>query len=105
MLIAINHCLLIKTIESIALKNAKWFNIENEKKMPKEQYKVIVKVSPDYSGDNDSFLKYHVRDLLKFTNFLDEKHPSWKWFNVFDKDTREQLASYTVNQRPNTARI
>jgi hypothetical protein len=58
-------------------------------------YICIVKTS-------ETHLKYHVNDLLKFTLFLDTKHPSWKYFNVFNKKTREQIASFTIHNKPKT---
>lgn len=57
------------------------------------KYVCIVKTS-------QSHLKYHVNDLLKFTAFLDDKHRDWKFYNVYDKKTREQIASFTINNRP-----
>lgn len=61
------------------------------------RYRCIVKVS---TGTQDTFLKYRTTDLLKFTAFLDSKHPSWKWYNVYDKHTGDQVGSYTVNSKP-----
>ena len=69
-----------------------------------EQYRVIVKVKNNGYKNEDKFLKYHVRNLLKFTSFLDEKHADWKWFNVFDKKGN-QIANYTINSRPSTPRV
>ena len=49
---------------------------------------------------NDKFVKYHCRDLVKFAKFLDEKFTGWRWFNVYDKDTGEQIDNYTNKCRP-----
>lgn len=65
--------------------------------MSKHKYTCIVK-----KGDNE-FLKYRLSNLIKFVKFLDEKHSNWRWFNVFDKETKEQLASFTTKNRPDKA--
>lgn len=67
--------------------------------MEQIKYVCIVKVS-----DTD-FVKYHVRNLINFSKFLDSKYPEWRWFNVFNAKTREQLANYTKNKRPLTAKV
>lgn len=59
-----------------------------------KKYKVIAKVS------SDKFVKYNVNDLLSFSRFLDAKFSEWRWFNVFDKLTGEQIGSYTCKDRP-----
>lgn len=61
---------------------------------PDKEYRCIVKVG------NDKFLRYHVNNLLKFTAFLDREWPEWRWFNVYGKKEREQVASFTKNNRP-----
>ena len=65
----------------------------------KKKYTCIVKV-----GD-DNFVKYRLSDLLKFTQFLDTKFPNWRWFNVFDKSTKKQIANYSNKDRPITKTI
>lgn len=67
-----------------------------------KKYICIVKVV-DSTGDK--FLKYRTNDLIKFTKFLDLKFPDWKWFNVYDKITGEQVANFTINNRPTTRYI
>lgn len=64
-----------------------------------KEYLCIVK-----TGDS-KFLKYHVNDLLKFTKFLDTTWSDWKFFNVFDKKTENQIASFTINDRPTKAKL
>ncbi len=61
------------------------------------KYRCIVKL---VSADGDRFLKYRTNDLLKFCKFLDVKFPEWKWFNVYDKKTGDQIGSFTINNRP-----
>jgi len=62
--------------------------------MESKKYRVIAKV------DNEKFVKYHVNNLLLFTNFLDNDFSGWRWFNVYDKKTGNQLANFTSKQRP-----
>jgi len=60
-----------------------------------KQYSCIVKV------DTERFVKYRtVRDLVKFTVFLDANFPTWRFYNVFDKETKVQITSFTRNNRP-----
>jgi hypothetical protein len=56
------------------------------------KYIIIVKVG------QDDFLKYRCRNLLKLCEFLDKKWPTWRWFNVYDKNRK--LASYSKFRRP-----
>lgn len=52
--------------------------------------------------DEKTFLRYHVNNLLSFTNFLDRKY-DWKWFNVFSHEPTafgQQIANFTKNSRP-----
>lgn len=64
-----------------------------------KKYKVIVKVN------NDDFVKYNVNNLLKFTVFLDKNFEGWRWFNVYDKKTREQIGNFTNKNRPTSIYI
>jgi hypothetical protein len=59
-----------------------------------KKYKCIAKVG------NEKFVKYRLSDLISFANFLDREWKDWRWFNVYDKQTGEQLANYTRNNRP-----
>ncbi len=63
------------------------------------KYTCIVKVG------NNTFLKYRLSDLLSFVKFLDQNHSEWRYFNVFDKLTKEQIASFTKNNRPTSKHI
>ena len=60
------------------------------------KYDVIVKVQ------DDKFLKYHSDNLANFTEFLDKTYPSWRWFNVYDSKTKQQVGNYTKQSRPKT---
>ena len=62
--------------------------------MKMKKYNCIVKVG------NDKFLKYRLNDLLKFVEFLDKEWSDWRWFNVYDKTTKTQLANFTKEHRP-----
>lgn len=67
-----------------------------------DKYICIVKVS-DTTG-TEKFLKYHVTDLINFTVYLDKNY-KWYYFNVYDKKNRDQIANYTINNKPNTRRV
>lgn len=60
-----------------------------------KRYIVIAKVG------KDKFIKHRTSNLLLYTNYLDTNWADWRWFNVFDKETKLQLASFTKNRRPN----
>jgi hypothetical protein len=64
-----------------------------------KKYVCTVKVGNNPDG-TAKCLKYRLNDILKFTMFLDRKHPEWKWFNVYSKQTGIQLKSFTKNNRP-----
>lgn len=64
-----------------------------------KRYTCIVKVS------QNQFLKYRLNDLKKFVLFLDTKYPEWRWFNVYSKKTKEQLANFTKNNKPTSSFI
>ena len=63
-----------------------------------DKYVCIVKTS-------EKHIKCYVTDLIKFTLYLDKNFTTWKYFNVFDKKTRQQIANFTINQRPTKRRI
>lgn len=64
-----------------------------------KKYTCIVKIN------NDKFLKYRVDNLISFTNYLDKNWKEWKYFNVFDKKTKKQIANFTQSKRPTTSEI
>jgi hypothetical protein len=65
----------------------------------KKKYHCIAKVGPE------KFVKYNVNNLVKFTSYLDRDFPDWRWYNVYDKETRNQVANFTKNNRPTSARV
>jgi hypothetical protein len=68
--------------------------------MANKQYSCIVKV------DGERFVKYRtVNNLLKFTSFLDVNFPTWRFYNVYSKESKEQITSFTKNNRPSTPQI
>jgi hypothetical protein len=71
-----------------------------QKKLNKDKkYCCIVKIGSNQDG-TAKCVKYRLNDLLKFTKFLDSKYPSWKWYNVYLKENRQQVDSFTNNRRP-----
>lgn len=64
-----------------------------------KRYTCIAKV------DDEHFVKYRLNDLLKFVAFLDQRWTGWRWFNVYDKRTKQQLASFTNRRRPDRSTI
>ena len=60
-----------------------------------KKYNCKIKVSAD------RFVTWHaVNDLLRMVKSLDKHYPDWRYFNVYDKHTGEQLANYTKNKPP-----
>ena len=57
--------------------------------MAKTEYRVIVKVS------NDKFVKYHSNNLSSFVTFVNKKFKNWRYMNIFEKHTRNQIGSIT----------
>jgi len=55
--------------------------------------------------DDQHFVKYRLNDLLKFTAFLDTRWKGWRWFNVYNKQSKEQIANFTNKRRPTTSII
>jgi len=67
-----------------------------------KRYKVIVKIGNNSDGSAHC-VKYRVNDLKRFTAFLDDKWPQWKWFNVYSNagiDKGQQLANFTKFKKP-----
>jgi hypothetical protein len=67
-----------------------------------KKYRVIAKVGnwPDGSAQ---CVKYRVNDLVRFAQFLDERWPTWRWFNVYAHEPGRpgaQLANFTNSNRP-----
>ena len=72
--------------------------------MSQKKYTCIVKTGDPELG-SDGFVKYRLTNLMKFVEFLDKKYPKWCYFNVFDKQTKEQLTSFTKNNKPTRPRL
>lgn len=63
-------------------------------------YNVICKV------EKERFIKYrNVSNLLSLCAYLDNHFSTWQYFNVYDKNTLNQVASYTPKNRPTSKRI
>ena len=45
-------------------------------------------------------VKYRSDNLPSLVRFLERKFDRWMWLNVYDKDTRSQIGSFTVNNKP-----
>ena len=58
------------------------------------KFRIIVKT------DESEYKKWHSKNLLSFTKFLDKSYPHWRWMNVYCADSGYQLANYTINKRP-----
>lgn len=87
------------------------------KRKTRHKYKVIVKVACcDKCNDkicskkmaqpctlchrNCTFKTWNTSHLVKLCEFLDSKHSTWRWFNVYDKKTRNQVGNFTAGNRP-----
>ena len=58
--------------------------------MTKKSYTVIVKVGPE------KFLKYrNIHSIDNFIQFLNRSWPDWRYANIYDKETRDQVRSIT----------
>jgi hypothetical protein len=68
--------------------------MNNSSKKEKKKYRVIAKV------DNTRFVKYNCSNLLSFVRFLDANFDGWRWFNVYDKESKVQIANFTCKNRP-----
>lgn len=67
-----------------------------------KRYVCIAKVGNHPDGSAHC-IKHRLDDLVKYVAFLDEKFPSWRWFNVYcnrGDQKSQQLASFTCYQRP-----
>jgi hypothetical protein len=58
-------------------------------------YNIIIKIG------GEEFAKYRqVTDLLRFVQFANTRFPQWRYMNVFDHKSKEQVASYTRKNPP-----
>lgn len=67
-------------------------------------YRVITKTG-EIRNNSDHFAKHHVNNLVSYAAYLDKSFPNWKYFNVFDKETEQQIASFTKNKRPTSKQL
>ena len=71
-------------------------------------YTIIVKLGYKngvLQGRN-GFAKFrNVNNLLRFTKFMDNDYPDWRYFNVYDKKSKEELKRFTKNVRPLSAKL
>lgn len=73
-----------------------------DKNSSRKKYIAIVKIRNNEDG-SAFCVKYRFNDLLNFTQFLDNKWPGWKWYNVYantGKSQGIQLESFTKYRRP-----
>ena len=64
------------------------------------------KVSCIVKINSNQFVKYeYVNNLKLFTIFIDKKFPDWRYFNVFNRETKQQIGSFTKNNKPQKAII
>lgn len=61
------------------------------------RYTVIAKVGIG----NEHYKWRQVTNLLRFTSFLDNKYPNWKYFNVYCSKSKEEIARFTCKDKPN----
>ena len=49
----------------------------------------------------DHFIKYrNISNIKSLIKYLDKKYKDWRYINLYDKETKEQICSYTKNNRP-----
>jgi len=61
-------------------------------KKNKRKFCIIAKVG------NDFFVKYRCNDINNCLNFIQTKYPDFRYANIFNKVTRQQIHSYTKNK-------
>lgn len=71
------------------------------------RYAVICKTFPTDEKNHESvgqvFKKWNTSDLRKFCQYLDRNFPRWTFFTVYNKVSRDKLATYTQTNRPGAA--
>lgn len=80
---------------------------KNKDKSVPKRYTGIAKTGNNPDGSAHC-IKYRFDNLLKFKGFLDSKHPTWRWFNVYSNqgcDKGKQLASFTKYKPPTTKSV
>lgn len=83
-----------------------------KKKSPGENpYKVIAKIGEFENNPDGSRAKgypsvtYRTGNLVSMFAFLKKTYPGFKFMNVIDRKTKLQIASFTINNPPTSARI
>lgn len=71
--------------------------------MSQKKYKVITKIANNPNG-TAKCVKYNCSDLISYCEFLDKKFPEWTWSNVFCKESKSRLGSFTKYSRPTKKR-
>jgi hypothetical protein len=74
------------------------------KVLDESPYKVLAKVGNEPDG-RATMVTYKTRNLIKTFAFLKKQYPGFVWMNVFDRETRVQIANFTINRPPLTAKI
>lgn len=60
-----------------------------------KNYTIIIKIN------SNTFVKYRqVHSLPRFYKFMGAKFKEWKFINIYDRETRQKLASYTKGNLP-----
>ena len=66
--------------------------------MAKKKRAVIAKVKSD---GKTKVVKYeYVNNVPAFKKFLEKTFQDWYWMNVFDRETKRQIANFTKNNPP-----
>lgn len=74
-------------------------------------YKVIAKVGegePELDGSRSKAYRsvtYRTSNLVKVFAFLKDTYPGFKWMNVINRKTKEQVGNFTIKNPPTKARI
>jgi hypothetical protein len=54
-------------------------------------YNAIV-FTGDINIGNKGFVKYRkINNLNRFNNFINEKYPEWKFYNLYDHKTKQKI--------------
>jgi len=65
----------------------------------KHKYRVWVKT------DKYDHKQWHTSDLLNLQLFLDKDYPEWCYFNVYDRESNNNLGSFTKFKRASSKTI
>ncbi len=73
-----------------------------DRKKNTKRYIAIIKIGNNPDG-SAKCLKYRFNNLLKFTDFLNQKWPGWKWYNVYFNNGKlkgKQAGNFTKYNPP-----